>query len=268
MNLFNLDGKAGIVTGGADGLGLATATLMAQLGARVLLVDIDVARLEKALDSLTSKGFDVAAQIADVSDEEQTKAYVQAALDKFGRIDAFFNNAGILPRSYAALWNMPTEEFDQTIAVNLRGVFLGMKYVIPPMIAQGGGSIVNTASMGAAGGIPGVSPYVTSKHGVIGLTKNAALEAAQSKVRVNAVLPGNIVTKMSGDGREDANLNFERLSAMIPRGQMGQASDIAQAVCFLFSDAASYITGIEVPVDGGILAASYGNMMAMPQESK
>lgn len=267
MDKRNLAGKCGLVTGAADGLGLATATLMAQLGGKVMLVDIDAPRLEKSVAALTQQGLDVAGHVADVSDENQTKAYVAAAKERFGRIDGFFNNAGILPRSYCAVWETPTEEFDLTIAVNLRGVFLGLKHVIPIMIEQGGGAIVNTASMGAAGGIPGVSPYVTSKHGVIGLTKNAALEAAEDGVRVNAILPGNIVSRMSQSEREGAEIDSERLTAMIPNGRLGSAMDIARAVCFLFSDAAIYITGIELPVDGGILAASYGNMMAMPRRA-
>ncbi|EHJ59627.1 hypothetical protein NSU_3510 [Novosphingobium pentaromativorans US6-1] len=257
---MDLSGKAAIVTGGADGIGLASAERMAQLGARVMLVDIDADKLDAAVSRMKALGHEVVGQHADVSDEGDVRAYVEAAKSHFGRIDGFFNNAGIIPRYYGVLWDCPADDFDRTIAVNVRGVFLGLKYVIPVMIAQGGGAIVNTASMGAAGGIPGSSPYVASKHAVVGLTKNAALEAATAKVRVNAVLPGNIVTRMSGLGTPGEKANQERLAAMVPAGHMGMPSDIAEAVCFLMSDAATYITGIELPVDGGILAASYGNM--------
>lgn len=265
MATDELKGRVGLITGAANGLGLATAKLMARRGAKVMLVDIDSTRLDAAVADLARAGDDVAGYVADVSDENHTRAYVAATLARHGRIDAFFNNAGILPRSYAPIWETPTDEFDRTIAINLRGIFLGLKHVMPIMIKQGGGSIVNTASMGAAGGIPGVSPYVTSKHGVLGLTKNAALEAAQDNVRVNAVLPGKIVSQMSGKGSDGAEFGVERQSAMIPMRKMGQTEDIAEAVCFLFSDAARYITGIEMPIDGGVLAASYGNMMAMPR---
>ena len=260
MDEFNLKGKCAIVTGGADGLGFSAAEMMARQGARVLLVDIDRPRLDAAVARLTADGYDASGRIADVSEEDQVCGYVEEAKNRFGRIDAFFNNAGILPRYYGPMWNVPVDDFDRVFAVNVRGVFLGLKHVLPVMMAQGGGSIVNTASMGAAGGIPGSTAYVASKHAVIGLTKNAALEAATAKVRVNAVLPGNIVTKMAAGDPGATEANHQRLAAMIPSGYMGEPSDIGGAVCYLFSDAARYVTGIELPVDGGILAASYGNM--------
>jgi len=254
----DLSGKAAIVTGGGDGLGLATAELMAERGAKVLLVDLDQARLEAAVTRLTDAGAEVAAHVANVADEADTRAYVETALSRFGRIDALFNNAGILGAA-AFTWDYPLDVFDSVLAVNVRGVFLGLKHVLPVMIAQGSGSIVNTASMGGARAIPGKAAYVASKHAVIGLTKTAAIEAGEAGVRVNAVLPGNIETKMAGSRSGDRAAYLDWLTSFVPQARLGQPWDIAAAVCFLFSDDARYITGMEMPVDGGILASAYGN---------
>jgi len=257
-----LAGKAAIVTGAADGLGRATSRMMATKGARVLLVDIDEPRLAETEALIGDAGGEAAVFRADVSDEAQVRAYVAEALSRFGRIDAFFNNAGMLHAGVPII-EYPIDTFDRVIAVNLRGVFLGLRFVLPVMIEQRAGSIINTGSMGSAGGVPGSSAYNASKHGVIGLTKTAAIEVAPTGVRVNAVLPGNIRTKMtkmvvSADTRAD-DAEAERLAARLaPQGRMGTPEEIADAVCFLASDAATHITGIELPVDGGILASTYG----------
>lgn len=250
---MNLAGKTAIVTGAADGLGRATARMMAARGASVLLVDLDAAGLEETQRSIADRGGVSSAFIADVTDEGQVMAYVAAAEDRFGGVDAFFNNAGILG-NVAPLAATMAADFDKVIAVNLRGVFLGMRHVLPGMVARGSGAIVNTASMAAKGGIPGAGAYVASKHAVIGLTKTAAIEVAESGVRVNALLPGNIRTKMGSSNSGEA-----LVTRAVPQGRMGEADEIAEAVCFLVSDAASHVTGIELPVDGGILAAVYGN---------
>ena len=258
-----LAGKVAIVTGAADGLGRATSRKMAADGMQVLLVDIDAQRLAETEALIREAGGAAAVCHADVSDEAQVRGYVAAAISRFGRIDAFFNNAGILG-AVAPTIDYPIDTFDRVIAVNLRGVFLGLRFVLPAMIEQRAGSIVNTGSMGSAGGVPGSSAYNAAKHAVIGLTKTAALEVAPTGVRVNAVLPGNIRTKMglSSDARADDTEN-ERLAArLVPQGRMGTPEEIADAVCFLASDAATHITGIELPVDGGVLASSYGTALS------
>lgn len=257
-----LAGKVAIVTGAADGLGRATSRMMAAKGARVLLVDIDEPRLAETEALIGDTGGEAADFRADVSDEAQVRAYVAEALSRFGRIDAFFNNAGMLG-AVAPMIEYPINTFDRVIAVNLRGVFLGLRFVLPVMIEQRAGSIINTGSMGSAGGVPGSSAYNASKHGVIGLTKTAAIEVGPTGVRVNAVLPGNIRTRMTkmvagADARAD-DAEAERIAARLaPQGRMGTPEEIADAVCFLASDAAAHITGIELPVDGGILASTYG----------
>jgi NAD(P)-dependent dehydrogenase (short-subunit alcohol dehydrogenase family) len=254
-----LVGKVVIVTGAADGLGRATSRLMATKGARVLLVDINEPRLAETEALIGDAGGEAAVFRADVSDEAQVRAYVAEAMRRFGRIDAFFNNAGILG-AVAPMIDYPIDTFDRVIAINLRGVFLGLRFVLPVMIEQCAGSIINTGSMASAGGVPASSAYSAAKHAVIGLTKTAAIEVGPMGVRVNAVLPGNIRTRMglSSDALADAAEN-ERLAARLaPQERMGLPEEIADAVCFLASDAATHITGVELPVDGGILASAFG----------
>jgi len=264
--MAGLSGKVAIVTGAADGLGRATSLKMAAEGARVLLVDIDKQRLAETEALIGDAGGEAAVFVADVSDETQVRAYVDEAKGRFGRIDAFFNNAGILG-VVAPTTEYPIDTFDKVIAVNLRGVFLGLHFVLPVMIRQRSGSIINTGSMGGAGGVPGSSAYNASKHAVIGLTKTAAIEVGATGVRVNAVLPGNIRTKMtSGLGSDDAE--NERLAARLaPQGRMGTPEEIADAVYFLASDASLHITGVELPVDGGITASTYGMAYGAPASS-
>ena len=257
----SLAGKVAIVTGAADGLGRATSRMMAAKGARVLLVDIDEPRLAETEALIGDAGGEAAVFRADVSDEAQVRAYVAEAMSRFGRIDAFFNNAGILG-AVAPMIDYPLDTFDRVIAINLRGVFLGLRFVLPVMIEQRAGSIINTGSIASAGGVPGSCAYSAAKHAVIGLTKTAAIEVGPTGVRVNAVLPGNIRTKMTrlgltSDAADDAEA--VRLAArLVPQGRMGTPEEIADAVCFLASDASTHITGIELPVDGGVLASAFG----------
>jgi len=254
----SLDGKAAIVTGAADGIGRATAVMMAASGAKVLLVDIDEPRLAESTSIITREGGRAISMIADVSDEAAVISYVERAVSEFGRIDAFFNNAGILG-ARTDLINYPVDVFDKVMAVNSRGVFLGLKHVLTVMVDQKAGSIINTGSMASAGGMPGFAAYGAAKHAVIGLTKVAAIEVAPMNVRVNAVLPGNIRTKIALAGGYNWE-EMERLSAALtPQGRVGEPHELAAAVCFLASDAASHITGVELNVDGGILASSYGH---------
>ena len=260
-----LAGKVAIVTGAADGLGRATSQKMAANGMQVLLVDIDAQRLAETAALIRDAGGEAAVFRADVSDAPQVRGYVAKAISRFGRIDAFFNNAGILG-AVVPIIDYPIDTFDKVIAVNLRGVFLGLRFVLPVMIEQRAGSIINTGSMGSAGGVPGSSAYNAAKHAVIGLTKTAAIEVGPTGVRVNAVLPGNIRTKMTAglsSGAHADPVENERFAAgLAPQGRMGTPEEIADAVCFLASDAATHITGIELPVDGGVLASTYGTAYA------
>jgi NAD(P)-dependent dehydrogenase (short-subunit alcohol dehydrogenase family) len=264
-----LDDKIAVVTGAADGIGRATSVMLAARGARVLLVDVDADGLTVTEKRIADAGGQAHAHLADVRDSAQVQGYVEAALETFGPIDAFFNNAGI-QGPVAPLTEFPEDGFDRVIAVNLRGVFLGLKYVLPGMVERGEGSVVNTASMGSVGGVPGVAGYVAAKHGVLGLTRVAALEVARAGVRVNAVLPGNIRTKMAAAG--DAAMSGGKPSlddmsgpaATVPQGRVGEPEEIAATVCFLVSDDSRHITGAAVPVDGGITAQVYPQVYTQP----
>jgi len=252
-----LAGRGAIVTGAADGLGRAASVAMAREGAAVLLVDIDEERLGETQALIEGDGGTAVPFVADVRHSDEVQAYVAAARAEFGSIDAFFNNAGVV-YPYGPLVDYPEEAFDNVIAVNVRGVFLGLKYVLPVMFEQGSGAIVSTASMASTGGIPGVVAYVASKHAVIGLTKTAAMEAATRGVRVNAVLPGNIQTKMGvPDTDEPLEERIRWAASPVPQGRIGLPSEIADAVVFLVSDESRHITGVGLPVDGGITALVY-----------
>lgn len=250
-------GKVAIITGAADGIGRATAIALSNEGASVVLVDIDKTKLEETKSIIKEAGGTTLIQFADVTKSEQVLGYVKAAVDTFGKIDIFFNNAGRIENP-SPMVDFPEDLFDAIVAVNLRGVFLGMKYVLKVMHKQGSGSIINTGSMGSTGGIPYLSAYTACKHSVIGLTKVAALENARLGIRVNAVLPGNIRTKMAiGGGDVTLDDNFKQAASAVPMGYVGDPKDIADAVCFLASDEAKHITGIALPVDGGITAQVY-----------
>ena len=255
---MDFTGKSAVVTGGAGGIGSATARLLASRGAAVLLVDRDPAGLKEAAEAITTAGGVVHTTEADVSDEQSVQDYVARARELFDdRIDVHFNNAGI-EGPVADLVEYPTAEFDRVIAINLRGVFLGLKHVLPVMIAQGSGAVVNTGSIASARGLPGAISYNAAKSAVLGMTRAAAAELGDSGVRVNAVLPGMIETRMLRNlgtliaGDVDTGLAVVAKSS--PMGRNGLPQDVAEVVAFLASDAASYVTGTGVPVDGGGLA--------------
>lgn len=259
-----LEGKHILITGGAGGIGLATGLAAVDCGAdSVTLVDVDEAALLKAgsIISERSSGASVLTLTADVTDTESVTGYVDATLDAFGRIDGFFNNAGI-SGTIAPIVDLDPEDFDRVIAVNLRGVFLGLRSVLPVMVKQGSGSIVCTGSLASERGLTHTSGYNAAKHGVLGLVRTAAAESGAAGVRVNAVEPGMIRTNMLAtitkalDPEGDVDSGMEAAGALVsPIPRAGQPDEVAEGVIFLLSDASRYITGIGMPIDGGALAA-------------
>jgi NAD(P)-dependent dehydrogenase (short-subunit alcohol dehydrogenase family) len=249
MNL-SYEGKVALVTGAAQGIGLATATAFAEAGASVVLADINEDRVRAAADALVSRGNKAVAVQCDVADDAQIDSMIKQTVKTFGRLDAAFNNAGVqTPQVPAA--EMSSADFDRTIAVDLRGVWSCMKYEILQMLKQGGGAIVNTSSQGGVTGFPGQVAYIASKHGVIGLTRTAALDYAKQGIRINAVCPGAIRTPMAED-LIARNPNIENeLVKNIPMGRLGKSEEIAQAVLWLCSPGASFVTGHPLIVDGG-----------------
>jgi NAD(P)-dependent dehydrogenase (short-subunit alcohol dehydrogenase family) len=255
--MTTLTGKTIIVTGAAGAIGAATARVLAREGARLLLVDIDGEGLAARERELRDTGAEVASRRADVSRGSEVKGFIEAAVARFGRIDGLFNNAGI-EGHIAPTWEYDEEEFDRVMRVNLNGVFLGMRHVLPLMIAQGSGAIVNTASIGSERGLAGACTYNASKHGVVGLTRTAAAEAGPRGIRVNCVMPGVIDTPllesvlgpMFGG---DIALGKKTLGRIAPLERIGQPVEIGEVVAFLLSDAASFVTGAAWSIDGGAL---------------
>jgi NAD(P)-dependent dehydrogenase (short-subunit alcohol dehydrogenase family) len=247
---YPMQDKVALVTGAAYGIGRATALAFAQSGARVVLVDtseeggIETARI---IEKVGGKTIFVR---ADVSSESDVKAMVERTLQAYGRLDFAFNNAGI-EGARASTTDCTSENWDRTLNVNLKGVWLCMKYQIPVMLKQGKGSIVNCSSIAGVVGFAGSPAYTASKHGVVGLTKTAALENAQTGIRVNAVCPGVIQTPMIDRVTgKDPNI-IKQLVVGDPMGRVGQPDEIASAVLWLSSDSASYVTGQALTVDGG-----------------
>jgi NAD(P)-dependent dehydrogenase (short-subunit alcohol dehydrogenase family) len=252
-----LNGKTIIVTGAAGAIGFATARVLARQGAQLLLVDLREAELVARERELVADGFNVASQAADVSRGADVKAYVEAAVKRFGRIDGLFSNAGI-EGHIAPTWEYDEEEFDRVTRVNVNGVFLGMRHVLPVMLAQGSGSIVNTASIGSERGLAGACTYNASKHAVVGLTRTAAAEAGPKGIRVNCVMPGVIDTPLLDSVlgplfHGDIALGKQVLGKIAPLERIGQPAEIGEVVAFLLSDAASFVTGAAWSIDGGAL---------------
>ncbi len=245
-----LVGRLAVITGAAGAIGRATARKLATRGATIVGVDHPSADAS-ALEALFESGEALTLLRADVTNESDVKAYVEAALQVTGRIDVFFNNAGI-EGAQAPISEYPTEDFVKVFNVNVLGVFLGLKYVLPVMQEQKAGSIINTSSIAGLIGAENMSGYIMSKHAVLGLTRTASLEAAPHGVRVNSVHPGFIDSRMLTDivhnlGAPDA----ESLAPSVPMGRLGSVDDIANAVAFLASDDSSYMSGHSLVVDGG-----------------
>jgi len=249
-----LEGKVILVTGGSTGIGRATSTILAREGARVVIADLQDAEGEKTVDLVQAAGGHAEYHHVDVGSVEQVSALVAGIAQTHGRLDGAFNNAGIEGPT-AKIFDYSIEEWQRVLQVNLTGVFICMKCEIEQMKKQnGGGSIVSTASAAGLIGIPGASAYNSAKHGVVGLTKTAALEYASRNIRFNAVCPGFIETPMLNRVTEASVKIRDSLIASVPMKRVAQPSEIGEAVAWLLSDRASYVTGVALPVDGGWVA--------------
>jgi NAD(P)-dependent dehydrogenase (short-subunit alcohol dehydrogenase family) len=250
-----LDGKSALITGGGGDIGRATALAFAREGARVAVADLRAEAAGETVAQVNAAGGQAISLSGDMSKDADVRAMIEAVVGAYGRLDCAFNNAGIsgwmidAGGKKTAEW--PEEAFDRMIAVNLKGVWLCMRHELPQMQAQGGGAIVNTGSIAGLVGLPTSSAYVAAKHGVVGLTKTAALEYAEANIRVNAVCPGYIKTRMTGPIME---LRGAAVLAQTPLKRMGNPEEIAEMVVWLCSERASYVSGVAYNVDGGWMA--------------
>jgi len=254
--MARLNGKVAVITGGAGGIGLATARLFVAEGATVVLVDRDEPALQAAAAELGSEAVGTVA--ADVADEAQVRGFIAATLQRHGRLDVLFCNAGI-EGAIAPIADYPVEMFDRVLAVNVRGVFLGLKHALPPMQRQGGGSIIITSSIAGMRGGAHLSAYSASKHAVVGLMRSAVLETGASGVRINTIHPSPIDTRMMqaiehgrAPGAEAAARQM--ITSRIPAGRYGTADEVARTALFLATDDSRFCTGGRYPVDGGMSA--------------
>ncbi|AVO40606.1 SDR family oxidoreductase [Simplicispira suum] len=247
-----LKDKVALITGGSSGIGRAVALAWAREGAKVVVSDVDRGGGGETVEQVRAAGSEAIFIAADVGKPEDCEALVRGAVEKFGRLDIACNNAGIGgPQAPTA--DYPLDGWAQVIAINLSGVFYGMKYQLPAMLKNGGGAIVNMASILGAVGFAGAPAYAAAKHGVVGLTQATALEYSAQGVRINAVGPGFIHTPMISALEEDKAIN-DMLVAAHPIGRLGRAEEVAELVLWLSSDKASFVTGSYYPVDGGYLA--------------
>lgn len=250
-----VDGKVALVTGAGGGIGRATALALAREGARVVASDVAGAGGEETARLVAAAGGEAVHVACDVTRPAEVEALVAAAVDAFGRLDCAHNNAGV-EGAYARTADCDEEDFDRTCAVNLKGVYLCLKAEIAHLLDTGGGAIVNTASVAGVEGAKNLPAYVASKHGVMGLTRTAALEYANRGVRVNAVCPGPIRTRMLEAIMEENPRMEPAMIASVPMRRLGAPEEIAEAVVWLCSDRASYVTGQGLVVDGGLTAGS------------
>lgn len=249
---LRFEGKVVLITGASRGIGSTTARLFAQEGAQVILASRNSEELAHLAEEIRASGGKAAAIQTDVADSTSVQALIQQTVSTYGRLDIAVNNAGIAGGN-KPFAEVAEETFDRVIAVNLKGIFLCMKYELPALVAAGGGAIVNVSSTAGLVGIgAGIAPYIASKHGIVGLTKAAALEYARQSIRVNAVAPGTTRTPVNEQWIDNEQIS-QRLVSGIPMGRVADSAEVAEAILWLCSDAASYITGVTMPVDGGYI---------------
>jgi NAD(P)-dependent dehydrogenase (short-subunit alcohol dehydrogenase family) len=251
--IISFENKVALVTGAAMGMGFATAKAFAEAGAAVVLADFNDDALQTATDQLASAGHRVHAIRCDVSNGAEVEATVDETVSTFGRLDAAFNNAGVqIPA--APTVDVPSSDYERVMGINLRGVWDCMRFELRHMVRQGSGAIVNCSSVGGLVGLPNLSAYHGSKHGVIGMTKSTALEVAAQGIRVNAVCPGTIDTPMVADMLAKMLEAMDEIMKQQPIGRLGRGDEIASAVLWLCSDASSFVVGHALVVDGGFTA--------------
>ena len=251
---LSFENRVALVTGAASGMGLATAKAFAEAGAAAVLADFREEVVKAEAQRLIAAGHKAIAVRCDVSDETQVAAMVDRTVAEFGRLDAAFNNAGVMPRIVPTA-DSTYEEWERVMGINLRGVWGCMKYELRQMERQGSGAIVNNASVGALTGNPGIGSYIASKHGVIGLKRTAALEYVKNGIRVNAVNPGLIDTQIARDVVNGDERAYGEIAKSVPIGRAGRPEEIASAVLWLCSSEASYVVGQALTVDGGMTIA-------------
>lgn len=250
---LELEGKVGLVTGGTSGIGRDTAVLFAKAGAKIVVAGRREAEGEETDELIRAAGGDALFVKTDVSKASEVEALVQKAVEKFGRLDVAFNNAGV-EGVWVPIARQSEEDWDRTIDINLKGVWLCLKYEIRQMLKQGGGgAIVNMASVTGLVGSAGAAAYSASKHGVLGLTKSAALESAKNRIRINAICPAVVETPM-GERLFGSPAVHKQVIGLHPIGRLGRPSEIAEAVLWMCSDRASFMTGQSLVLDGGFLA--------------
>ena len=247
--MTGLQDSVAVVTGGSSGIGRATAQRLAAEGAAVVIADLDTERGEETVTQIREAGGEAEFVETDVTSESDIETMVETAVAEYGGLDVAVNNAGV-EGAIAPTHDQSVTDWEQVIAVNLRGVFLGLRAEVPAMLADGGGAIVNTSSLAGLNGLRGGSPYAASKHGVLGLTKSAAAEFGSDGVRVNAVCPGVIETPMLERTREESS-QLDQAAAISPMQRSGEPGEVADAILWLCSREASYVTGESIAVDGG-----------------
>ena len=250
MPQYDFEGKVVAITGAAGGIGRATARKFAAFGASIVVADIDLAGADETVEMIRSDGGSATATWTDVADSSSVKAMVATAVETYGGLDIAHNNAGIVGAG-ANIADMPDATWERGIAVMLSGVFYGIKHEVPAMLARGGGAIINTSSGAGLIGFAGMADYVTAKHGVIGLTKTAALEYITQGIRINAICPGTARSRMVDEWMNGSAEAEAQVAALHPIGRIADADEIAEAVLWLASPAASFVVGVAMPIDGG-----------------